>query len=65
MGWIAKTDDVSEANLRRAVVTGSAMGSFAVERFSIDGLMEIGPGDIDRRIADFRALVSLDGVRGE
>jgi sugar/nucleoside kinase (ribokinase family) len=32
IGWLAATDDLSEANMRRAVVYGSAMGSFAVER---------------------------------
>jgi sugar/nucleoside kinase (ribokinase family) len=62
MGWIAKTDDVSDANFRHAVVTGSAMGSFAVERFSFDRLIEIGAHDITRRISAFRELVSVDGM---
>lgn len=62
MGWVAKTDDLSESNFRRAVVTGSAMGSFAVEKFSFDRLIEIGPGDIEKRIAAFHSLVSVDGV---
>jgi sugar/nucleoside kinase (ribokinase family) len=64
MGWLAKTDDLSEGNLRRAVVCGSAMGSFAVEKFSIARLLEIGPEDIAQRIGAFRALVSLDGAVG-
>ena len=41
MGYLARTGDVSEANLRRAVIYGSAMGSFAVERFSVQRLLEI------------------------
>jgi len=60
MGWIARTGDLSEGNLRRAVVYGSAMGSFAVEGFSIDRLIEIGPDDISRRVTEFRELVSFD-----
>ena len=44
----AQTGDLSEANLRRAVVYGSAMGSFAVEKFSIERLLEITRADIDR-----------------
>ena len=60
MGWIARTGDLSEANLRRAVVYGSAMGSFAVEGFSIDRLIEIGGADISRRVAEFHQLVSFD-----
>ena len=60
MGWIARTGDLSEANLRRAVIYGSAMGSFAVEGFSIDRLIEIGGADISRRVAEFHQLVSFD-----
>src|SRR4051812_26010991 len=35
MGYLARSGDLSESSLRRAVVYGSAMGSFAVEKFSI------------------------------
>lgn len=60
MGYIARTDDLSEANLRRAVVIGSAMGSFVVEAFSITRLLSVTRDDIDRRVADFHRLVSFD-----
>jgi sugar/nucleoside kinase (ribokinase family) len=60
MGYLARTDDLSEASLRRAVIHGSAMGSFVVEGFSITRLMEITRADIDARVADFHKLVSFD-----
>jgi sugar/nucleoside kinase (ribokinase family) len=60
MGWLARTGDLSDANLRRAVIYGSAMGSFAVERFSIDRLLELHAGDVSRRVAEFRRLVAFD-----
>src|SRR3954462_517857 len=60
MGYLARTGDLSDANLRRAVVYGSAMGSFAVEKFSVQRLLEIGPEDIKRRVADFYKLVSFE-----
>jgi len=60
MGYLARSGDLSDANLRRAVVYGSAMGSFAVEKFSVDRLLEIGPDDIARRVADFHRLVSFE-----
>jgi sugar/nucleoside kinase (ribokinase family) len=60
MGYLAKTGDLSDANLRRAVVYGSAMGSFAVEKFSVERLLEIGPDDIARRVADFHRLVTFE-----
>ena len=61
MGYLARTGDASDGNLRRGVVIGSAMGSFAVERFSNDRLLEIDGADIDRRIAEFRELVAFEG----
>jgi sugar/nucleoside kinase (ribokinase family) len=60
MGYLARSGDLSEANLRRAVVYGSAMGSFAVEKFSINRLLEITPDDIRRRVADFHRLVVFE-----
>jgi sugar/nucleoside kinase (ribokinase family) len=60
MGYLARTNDLSEANMRRAVVIGSAMGSFVVEAFSITRLLSVTRDDIDRRVADFHRLVSFD-----
>ena len=59
MGYLARSGDLSEANLRRAVVYGSAMGSFAVEKFSVERLLEITPDDIKRRVGDIHRLVQL------
>jgi sugar/nucleoside kinase (ribokinase family) len=62
MGYLARTGDLSEANLRRAVVFGSVMGSFVVEGFSIARLLEIRADDIAQRVADFHRLVSFDAT---
>jgi sugar/nucleoside kinase (ribokinase family) len=64
MGWLARTRDLSDANLRRAVVLGSAMGSFVVEGFSITRLLEVSGADIERRVADFHRLVTFDQALG-
>ncbi len=60
MGYLAQTGDLSDANLRRAVVVGSAMGSFAVEKFSVGRLLEINRSDIAKRIDEFRRLVAFE-----
>jgi len=60
MGYLARTNDLSDASLRRAVVYGSAMGSFAVEKFSVQRLLEIGSSDIAARVTDFRRLVAFE-----
>ncbi|MEO6525948.1 MAG: PfkB family carbohydrate kinase [Gemmatimonadaceae bacterium] len=63
MGYLAKTNDLSDANLRRAVIYGSAMGSFAVEKFSVQRLLEINASDIADRVAEFRRLVAFEEER--
>lgn len=60
IGYLARSGDLSEANMRRAVVYGSAMGSFAVEKFSLDRLLEITREDIDARVAEFKQLVAFE-----
>jgi sugar/nucleoside kinase (ribokinase family) len=60
MGYLARSGDVSDANLRRAVIYGSAMGSFAVEKFSIERLLEIDAKQLASRVGDFRRLVAFE-----
>src|SRR5215211_7135111 len=60
MGYLARTGRIDDDNMRRAVVYGSAMGSFAVERFSIQRLMEIGTEEIRSRLVEFRKLVAYE-----
>lgn len=60
IGYLARTGDFSEANMRRAVIYGSALGSFAVEKFSIDRLMEVGRKEIDARVRQLRELVMFE-----
>ncbi len=64
MGYLAATGDISERAMRRAVVVGSAMGSFAVEKFSNTRLLEITRADIDARVQEFRQLVAFDSELG-
>lgn len=60
IGYLARTADLSEENMRRAVIYGCAMGSFAVEKFSIERLLEITRGDIDARVKELRKLVTFE-----
>jgi sugar/nucleoside kinase (ribokinase family) len=56
VGWIAKTDDFSDENLKRAVIYGSTMASFCVEKFSVDGLRTLSHLQIQDRFRAFREL---------
>jgi len=60
IGYLARTGDFDERNMRRAVIYGSAMGSFAVEQFSIGRLLEVTKHDIDHRVREFRKLVAFE-----
>jgi sugar/nucleoside kinase (ribokinase family) len=60
MAHLARTDDMSEPNLRRAMVYGAAMGSFAVEEFGIRRFERVSQGDIDGRVRAFRDLVQFE-----
>lgn len=60
MGHLARSDDLSAANLRRAMVYGAAMGSFCVERFSTQRFEEIGPAEVTARVRQFNELVHFD-----
>ena len=57
MGWIAKTNDTSYENMKRAVIYGSAMASFCVEKFSIERLKGLSPAMIENRVEAFAELV--------
>lgn len=60
IGSLAASGDLSDNAMRRAVVVGSAMGSFAVEKFSNGRLLEITRAEIDARVQEFRQLVAFD-----
>ncbi|MCU0626059.1 MAG: PfkB family carbohydrate kinase [Gemmatimonadaceae bacterium] len=60
IGWLAATGDLSEENLRRAVVYGSAMGSFAVEQFSNERTIALARPEIEQRVREFHRLVAFD-----
>lgn len=60
IGWLAKTDDVSPENLKRAVIYGSVMASFCVEKFSLDGLRELSNLKIRDRYRSFVEISRFD-----
>jgi len=60
IGYLAKTNDVSFENMKRAVINGSAMASFCVEKFGTQKLTEINQDDVDERINEFVNLVKFD-----
>jgi sugar/nucleoside kinase (ribokinase family) len=60
IGHLARTKDISYQNMKTAIIVGSAMASFCVEKFGPQRLKEINKADIDRRLAEFVQLVNFD-----
>lgn len=59
-GYIAKTDDTSFENIKRAVIYGSVMASFCVEEFSIEKLKHLDWDQIQSRTKDFVQLAQFN-----
>ncbi len=62
MGYLAHSGSVSPEELRRAMVYGSALGSFAVERMGIERLQTLDALQVQDRVHDFRELTAFDHV---
>lgn len=60
MGHLARTKDISFENMKTAIIVGSALASFCVEKFGPIRLKELSKKDIDNRIQQFRELVSFE-----
>ncbi len=57
MGFLARHGRVTESSLRTAVVYGSVMASFVVERFSLERLLDLTWEEIDNRYREFINLI--------
>jgi sugar/nucleoside kinase (ribokinase family) len=60
IGYLAKTDVVNFDSMKTAIIMGSAMASFCVEKFGAERIKEITQQDLDARVDTFRKLVAFD-----
>lgn len=60
VGYLDSTKDFSFEGLKSAIIVGSAIASFCVEKFGITRLKELSREDIDKRIRQFIELVNFD-----
>ncbi|MFQ5803900.1 MAG: PfkB family carbohydrate kinase [Candidatus Methylomirabilales bacterium] len=62
LGFLASTRNFDEVNLRRAVIMGSVMASFAVEAFSLQRLQSLTYPEIETRYRQFKALAHFEDL---
>lgn len=60
IGYIARTKDISFENMKRAVINGSAMASFCVEKFGTEKLENLQAEEVQARIEEFVNLMAID-----
>ncbi len=60
LGYLAQAGVVTPDELRRAMVHGSVMGSFAVERFSVERFVGLTAAQIHERVRAFREMTAFE-----
>lgn len=66
VGYLAATGELDAQALRRAVIYGSAVAGFTVERFGVDRLRDLTRAEVEQRVREFRRLTFFeDRVEGE
>lgn len=56
IGYLAATGDISFENMKRAIIYGSAMASFCVEKFGTERLLGLSKEEVDARVQQFVKL---------
>jgi len=60
IGFLASTNDISFDNMKKAIIYGSALASFCVEKFGTERVIELTKADVDNRVLDFVELVQFE-----
>ncbi len=59
-GFLAATNDMSFENMKRAIIHGSALASFCVERFGTERMQHLKKEEVHKRLHQFKALTQFD-----
>jgi sugar/nucleoside kinase (ribokinase family) len=60
IGYLASTNDISFENMKRAIIFGSAMASFCVEKFGTERLVNLSQQEVNDRVRQFVDLVQFE-----
>jgi sugar/nucleoside kinase (ribokinase family) len=60
IGYIAKTGDISYENMKRAIIHGSAMASFCVEKFGSERINDLTDAELNERLQAFVNLSAFE-----
>ena len=60
LGILARTEDISFENMKRAVIAGSNLASFCVEKFGTERMENLTHDEIQERLLQFKLLTQFD-----
>ncbi|WP_372917207.1 PfkB family carbohydrate kinase [Salegentibacter sp.] len=59
-GYLAKTEDISFENMKNAIIYGSNLASFCVEKFGTERMQELSPSEVQQRLEAFKKLTQFE-----
>lgn len=59
-GYLAQTNNISFENMKNAVIYGSTLASFCVEKFGTERMQHVSKNDVEKRLLQFKALTQFD-----
>lgn len=59
-GYLVKTQDISFENMKNAIIYGSNLASFCVEKFGTERMQELTPEEVNNRLQAFKELTQFD-----
>ena len=59
IGYLSKMNSTSLSTIKKSIIYGNVMGSFAVEKFGLDGLLKIKKSDVAERIKQYEKMVKF------
>ena len=59
IGFLAQTEDISFENMKRAIIYGSALASFTVEKFGLERITDLSADEVATRVQEFQNLTQF------
>jgi len=60
VGYLSRVNSINDEELKKAIIYGSVLASFCVEKFSVDGLLSLNDAKINDRFNQFCKLIQIE-----
>lgn len=60
VGYLSRVNSINDEELKKAIIYGSVLASFCVEKFSVDGLLSLNDSKINDRFTQFCKLIQIE-----